>query len=890
MSLPSTSKSSSVSQSPHPAMECEDHLSGNYSLFLCCGVPGCNEQDILKLHTPPSYVPEYYGFPGNRMEMACFDCILKACKFHNPTTNPVDEREPLVFQHDDNPASTDHSVFDLKSLLESLNPATAANQNDDNEVMRMHEEMGLDDTGVDNVNPHQQYDYVTSGSLDEVLGFVASGQRETTVPVAVRDPILQVFTTSYRQGKLKYEDFSSKQGCSTSSNSQLQSQVSDANDVPLFAKMIAEFPPQVGEVVYAMNDRPFKSWLKAEVIGEEFNPITNKLECVVLCEPTNGCGKPVRLGGKIIATTIQFKGQLPLEHMAYSVPAPHLLSVGTRVIAKFRNDFHTYAKHDGEYFSGIVGEEAKPTTKDRYLIFFDDGCAQYVNPNDVLLLYHHSGLPSRHVHPGHFNFIQMYLKRYPQWPLVRLPLGGLVSAEWNEKWLVTRVLELDCSLAKLEFENYERIEWVYLGSGRIRTIHQNNEEEVASKLADPLQLLEFQGSIKKLSLPSNTPRPKEFIPHKCDSGCGIVQQLPDADFKLMSPLAIPLYYGWDREEENHNCELVVYRTPCGIKLYNFKELKDYLVQAEESRLKLDLFCFESKIKVLEEFVPARGLLQNNDVAKGKEGRPVQVINSIDDDHLPYFQYITKPVIATKYRVKFNGKYDGWSCKCIDNCQNEPNCSCRNSNKDKSPKENVLTCYDNMRLLTAVCGGVFECTFNCQCDKTCPNRVVQCGMKWPLQLFKTAKKGWALRALHDIPQGAFICSYPGEIISDKEADEVANGLYMASLSYELAKESKGKGRKKLSGSSTPHSGKGYTIDAGRMGNVGRFINHSCDPNVFIQRVHFSTTPGSEFPHLAFFAACSIKAGSELSFDYKDNIDYEKCECETPYCKKPLTGFL
>ncbi|CAL8105482.1 unnamed protein product [Orchesella dallaii] len=909
-SLPSTSRSSSTSQPTYPAMECED----SFSEDLCCGALGCNEKDIRKLFTPPSFGRIYYGWPEEGTVKACMDCLLKAHTFHNPSTNATEERDVLYGLQREDPDPTDHSHC-MEILFESINQLNdETNQNDDTspptldyEEMCVDEEMDVDDTEGESVNRHQQNDDITQESIDEILDFVASGCRETSVPkltnenvrkdsrnattkiqpesgkinATLKDPVLRVLTSSYRTA--------------TSSNSQLRSEEAIENAASVFFKMHTASAPQVGDTIFAMNDQPLKSWLQAEVIGEEINPITQKLDCVVVCESTNGWGKPVRLGNKKNSTSFQFQGQLNPEQMAYSVPAPHLFPVGTRVIAKFRNDFHTYKKLDREYYSGIVGEEAKPSTKERYLIFFDDGSAQYVNPNDVFLIYHKSGLPSRQAYPGHFKFIQTYLKRYFQWPLVRLPLGGLVSAEWNGKWLVTRVLEQDCSLAKLQFESYEKIEWVYLGSGRIRTIYNNDEQEILSKLSDPYQLLEFQGSIKKLSLPSHIARPKKYIPHECDSGCGI-QQHPVADFKLMSPLAIPLFYGWDREE-NQDCE-PVYWTPCGIKLHNYTELKEYLTKTKSS-LTLDLFCFDSKIKVLDEFVPARVLLEIEDVSEGKEERSVQAINSIDEEHLPNFEYISKSVVADKSQANLDGTYEGWSCKCSDNCQNERSCSCWNSDKDEILTENEVTSYENKRLMTAVCGGVYECTGDCQCDRSCPNRVVQDGIKYRLQIFKTMNKGWGVRSIYDIPKGAFICSYPGLILSESAADKIPqeDGFYLATLSYTAVTESKKKRGKKVVNSSPAHSELDQTIDARIMGNVGRFINHSCDPNVFMQRVHFSTTGSeseSQFAHLAFFAACSIKAGSELSFDYKYQIsdkeveegDGIECYCQSPYCRKRL----
>jgi hypothetical protein len=54
---------------------------------------------------------------------------------------------------------------------------------------------------------------------------------------------------------------------------------------------------------------------------------------------------------------------------------------------------------------------------------------------------------------------------------------------------------------------------------------------------------------------------------------------------------------------------------------------------------------------------------------------------------------------------------------------------------------------------------------------------------------------------------------------------------------------------------------YIMDAKTCGNIGRYFNHSCSPNMFVQNV-FVDTYDLRFPWIAFFAACSIKAGTEL----------------------------
>ena len=51
-----------------------------------------------------------------------------------------------------------------------------------------------------------------------------------------------------------------------------------------------------------------------------------------------------------------------------------------------------------------------------------------------------------------------------------------------------------------------------------------------------------------------------------------------------------------------------------------------------------------------------------------------------------------------------------------------------------------------------------------------NRVVQHPLRMKLQVFKTEKRGWGIRTLHDIPQGSFICVYVGNLFESEEANK------------------------------------------------------------------------------------------------------------------------
>ena len=62
-----------------------------------------------------------------------------------------------------------------------------------------------------------------------------------------------------------------------------------------------------------------------------------------------------------------------------------------------------------------------------------------------------------------------------------------------------------------------------------------------------------------------------------------------------------------------------------------------------------------------------------------------------------------------------------------------------------------------------------------------------------------------------------------------------------------------------------------MDAHLKGNVSRFYNHSCSPNVFVQNV-FIESWDVRFPWVAFFTMTNIKAGTELVWDYSYEVNF------------------
>eukprot|EP00794_Sanderia_malayensis_P018211 gene18211-20029_t len=83
---------------------------------------------------------------------------------------------------------------------------------------------------------------------------------------------------------------------------------------------------------------------------------------------------------------------------------------------------------------------------------------------------------------------------------------------------------------------------------------------------------------------------------------------------------------------------------------------------------------------------------------------------------------------------------------------------------------------------------------------------------------------------------------------------------------------------------------YVIDAKSFGNVGRYLNHSCMPNLFVQNV-FVDTQDLRFPLVAFFAQQNIPALTELTWDYSYDVGSVPgkvliCHCGSLECRGRL----
>ncbi|KAL9002228.1 MAG: hypothetical protein Q9188_004826, partial [Gyalolechia gomerana] len=161
----------------------------------------------------------------------------------------------------------------------------------------------------------------------------------------------------------------------------------------------------------------------------------------------------------------------------------------------------------------------------------------------------------------------------------------------------------------------------------------------------------------------------------------------------------------------------------------------------------------------------------------------------------------------------------------------------------------------------------------------------------------------LRCLVDLQKGDFIDTYRGEIITVEEANargvnrSADEGNYFMNFDKFTEPEAITKSdfltnfpekvpwhaEKVKNGDWVPYRKDGkkmwlnpeyvpylYVCDGMHVGGPTRFMNHSCDPNCRLFTVSYNHSDHNIYD-LAFFTVDAIPAGTELTFDYKDEDD-------------------
>lgn len=249
---------------------------------------------------------------------------------------------------------------------------------------------------------------------------------------------------------------------------------------------------------------------------------------------------------------------------------------------------------------------------------------------------------------------------------------------------------------------------------------------------------------------------------------------------------------------------------------------------------------EMEFKIDRFFAALKPVFENNMLTEREFTLPEEISAFKSDLYDHNFITITSNVYTKSSKMKLNSPDRSQCvCKVSDNCGD----SCLN------------------RAMNMECVGDL-----CQCGENCQNQNIQKQMNAPVDVFRTKDKGYGIKAISPINKGSFIMEYTGEVITKDEyetrlAMHYSNDTNFYCISLE----------------------KGYVIDSRNMGNLCRFVNHSCLPNCHMQKWKVDG-----FVRLALYAMKNIEMGEELTWDYDftwyGSSSPQLCFCGTHVCKK------
>ncbi|KAL1843674.1 hypothetical protein VTJ49DRAFT_374 [Mycothermus thermophilus] len=214
-----------------------------------------------------------------------------------------------------------------------------------------------------------------------------------------------------------------------------------------------------------------------------------------------------------------------------------------------------------------------------------------------------------------------------------------------------------------------------------------------------------------------------------------------------------------------------------------------------------------------------------------------------------FQVITDCLYGSKNMG--SSDHDALDCDCPEDWHDDENHACGEDSD----------CINRATRVECVMG-------NCNCGEGCKNQRFQRKQYAKVSVIKTEKKGYGLRADTDLQPNDFIFEYVGEVINEptfrsrmiKYDREGIKHFYFMSLT------------------------KSEFVDATKKGNLGRFCNHSCNPNCYVDK----WVVGEKL-RMGIFAAREIRAGEELVFNY--NVDRYGADPQPCYCGEPnCVGFI
>jgi len=316
------------------------------------------------------------------------------------------------------------------------------------------------------------------------------------------------------------------------------------------------------------------------------------------------------------------------------------------------------------------------------------------------------------------------------------------------------------------------------------------------------------------------------------------------------------------------------------------------------------------------------------------------INDIDSEPSPDFTYVDHNLIHQtashfqKAEEEFQNSIKKKSFKIVCNCKGVCNkdCICARYNKQyliNNPPYKVIRDSNSSNIIRKEIiqenikpfSHIFECSKYCSCNKNLCNYQL---LSWKglktisdknliVKRYRKYFKGsneevvmWGLMTKQKIPMNTLVTEYLGEIISKGEADIRGkyydtvgkNYLFDLTMAVEYISENKFGAifcidnymkYRKIEEKKKLLQDFPLCIDSFYHGNLSRFINHSCNPNLQVLSIHVENRE-ILLPRVVLFSTREIEVDEELTFDYNCyplSSDKElKCACGESTCR----GFI
>ncbi|KAI1337798.1 histone-lysine N-methyltransferase [Xylariaceae sp. FL0016] len=233
-------------------------------------------------------------------------------------------------------------------------------------------------------------------------------------------------------------------------------------------------------------------------------------------------------------------------------------------------------------------------------------------------------------------------------------------------------------------------------------------------------------------------------------------------------------------------------------------------------------------------------------------RPAALFDDLPDmttEAFTHFQVIPDCLYGSKSLGSTD--HDALDCDCSEEWRDGMNQAC-GEDSDCINRATKMECVDK----------------DCNCGDGCQNQRFQQKQYADVSVIKTEKKGFGLRANRDLQSQEFIFEYIGEVINEPtfrrrmiqyDKEGIKHFYFMSLTKHEF-------------------------VDATKKGNLGRFCNHSCSPNCYVDK----WVVGNKL-RMGIFALRRIQSGEELVFNY--NVDRYGADPQPCYCGEPnCIGFI